>query len=388
MRRAAAARRRQRRCRGGAGCAGCRRGAGARGGPGGGGGDPIGAAAGSSPSLCFVVVSGASLTAQLCSLAPPGQSVVLRPCLSFCRPCLCPASRTASRTASRGNSRRRITSPDVASGPAARQTPAHEPHHGFDYGRSRHDADGPPLPHRPRPALRRLLGEAASSSTPAAPIKDRIGVRMILDAEKSRPRSGPATPSSSRPRGNTGIGLAMAAAARGYRMIITHAAEDEPREAGHPRGPRRGDHPHADRGRLRRAREPHLASPGACREVLPERPHPRPVFGNPSNPLAHERGHRRARSSSSADGTHRRGRRSAPAPAAPSPASPGRSSAALPELPHRRRRPGGLHPRRPLGRSAPTRSRASATTSSPTSSTAPSSTEWYQDERTADVLPA
>ena len=65
----------------------------------------------------------------------------------------------------------------------------------------------------------RLLGKLEMRN-PCGSVKDRIGVALILDAERRgilRPSATIVEPTG----GNTGIGLAFAAATRGYRLVLT-----------------------------------------------------------------------------------------------------------------------------------------------------------------------
>ncbi len=122
---------------------------------------------------------------------------------------------------------------------------------------------------------------------PGGSVKDRIGVRMLLDAEKSgriKPGDTLIEPTS----GNTGIGLALAAAVRGYRMIIT-LPEKMSREkqvvlealgAEIIRTPTEAawDSP-----------ESHIGVAKRLQQVIPNS-HILDQYANPSNPLAHEEG--------------------------------------------------------------------------------------------------
>jgi cysteine synthase len=76
----------------------------------------------------------------------------------------------------------------------------------------------------PHIRINRLFGDAevwvkSERSNPGASIKDRIALAMVEDAERSgalRPGGVIVEPTS----GNTGIGLAMVAAVKGYRLIL------------------------------------------------------------------------------------------------------------------------------------------------------------------------
>ena len=120
-------------------------------------------------------------------------------------------------------------------------------------------------------------------ANPGGSIKDRIGIAMIDDAE-SKGLIGPGSTIVEPTSGNTGIGLAMAAAVKGYRLVIVmpesmsierrrlitaYGAElvITPKEAG-------------TRGAIARAQEIVDATPGAWMPMQ---------FDNPANAEVHRR---------------------------------------------------------------------------------------------------
>jgi cystathionine beta-synthase len=131
-----------------------------------------------------------------------------------------------------------------------------------------------------------LLGKCEFMN-PGGSVKDRIGVRMLLDAERSgriKPGDTLIEPTS----GNTGIGIAMAAAVRGYRVIITMPEKMSQEKqvvlealgAEIIRTPTEApwDSP-----------ESHIGVAKRLKEVIPNS-HILDQYSNPSNPIAHEEG--------------------------------------------------------------------------------------------------
>ena len=122
---------------------------------------------------------------------------------------------------------------------------------------------------------------------PGGSVKDRIGVRMVLDAEKEgriKPGDTLIEPTS----GNTGIGLALAAAVRGYRVIIT-MPEKMSREKQVVLEALGAEIIRTPTEAAWDAPESHIGVAKRLREVIPNA-HILDQYSNPSNPLAHEEG--------------------------------------------------------------------------------------------------
>ena len=122
---------------------------------------------------------------------------------------------------------------------------------------------------------------------PGGSVKDRIGVRMLIDAEKSgriKPGDTLIEPTS----GNTGIGLALAAAVRGYRVIIT-MPEKMSREKQVVLEALGAEIIRTPTEAAWDAPESHISVAKRLREVIPNS-HILDQYGNPSNPIAHEEG--------------------------------------------------------------------------------------------------
>ncbi len=122
---------------------------------------------------------------------------------------------------------------------------------------------------------------------PGGSVKDRIGVRMLLDAEKAgriKPGDTLIEPTS----GNTGIGIAMAAAAKGYRVIITmpEKMSQEKQVVLEALG---AEIIRTPTEAAWDAPESHIMVARRLKEIIPNS-HILDQYSNPSNPAAHEEG--------------------------------------------------------------------------------------------------
>ena len=129
-----------------------------------------------------------------------------------------------------------------------------------------------------------LLGKIEFMN-PGGSVKDRIGVRMLIEAEKRgdiKPGDTLIEPTS----GNTGIGLAMAAAVRGYRMIIT-MPEKMSREKQVVLEALGAEIIRTPTEAAFDAPESHISVARRLKEVIPNA-HILDQYGNEDNPRAHE----------------------------------------------------------------------------------------------------
>src|SRR5499426_3922119 len=131
-----------------------------------------------------------------------------------------------------------------------------------------------------------LLGKCEFMN-PGGSVKDRIGVRMLLDAEREgriKPGDTLIEPTS----GNTGIGIAMAAAVRGYRVIITmpEKMSQEKQVVLEALG---AEIIRTPTEAAWDAPESHIGVAKRLKEIIPSS-HILDQYTNPSNPIAHEEG--------------------------------------------------------------------------------------------------
>ena len=125
-----------------------------------------------------------------------------------------------------------------------------------------------------------ILGKYEASN-PGGSIKDRIAKAIVEDAEKNG-RLAPGGTIIEPTSGNTGVGLAMVAAERGYKLILTmpETMSIERRKLAAAYGAQIVLTPGADgmRGAIAKADEIHEATPGS---IIAGQ------FVNPANPRAH-----------------------------------------------------------------------------------------------------
>jgi cystathionine beta-synthase len=122
---------------------------------------------------------------------------------------------------------------------------------------------------------------------PGGSVKDRIGRRMVLEAAKSG-RISPGDTLIEPTSGNTGIGMAMAAATLGYRMVIT-MPEKMSREKQVVLEALGAEIVRTPTEAAWDAPESHIGVANQLREILPNA-HILDQYSNPDNPDAHAEG--------------------------------------------------------------------------------------------------